>query len=301
MASDTEYRVMRFREDEPRESEPMGTKKKYWIRRNGIRWLFKRGRRNTGEDWAEKVACELAEVLGVEAARVQLAELKDGPLWLRGTASRNFVADDEELVHGNELLAKHLDYYEKDKRFDQYDHRVDAVVEILETELDRGCVEQFIGYLVLDAWIANVDRHHENWGVLRSSENDRIAPTFDHASSLGRLLDDEKRTRVLEGRGRLTVEKYLTRSDSGGAVYPRSGAEQVPPYQLLPELCELGCAEEVEGWVERLVEVDDTDVEEVFSLFPDGWTSEPAIRFALAILETTERLIRDAVEASSCR
>ena len=43
------------------------------------------------------------------------------------------------------------------------------------------------GYLVFDAWIANTDRHHENWGVLidRRDGSSRLAPSFDHGSSLG--------------------------------------------------------------------------------------------------------------------
>lgn len=42
--------------------------------------------------------------------------------------------------------------------------------------------------------IGNVDRHHENWGILRKRVDGewygRLAPTFDHASSLGRELVD---------------------------------------------------------------------------------------------------------------
>jgi hypothetical protein len=60
--------------------------------------------------------------------------------------------------------------------------------------------------MTLDALIGNTDRHHENWGMLQySTENmpndaDRrliIAPSFDHASSLGRELRDEKRAKLL--------------------------------------------------------------------------------------------------------
>jgi hypothetical protein len=67
-------------------------------------------------------------------------------------------------------------------------------------------------YLVLDALIANVDRHHENWGLLRKNVDGRwngfIAPSFDHASSLGRELLDERREMLLrEGRVGSYVEK----------------------------------------------------------------------------------------------
>lgn len=33
------YPIMRFSADEPRDSEPMGTKTKFWFERDGERWL----------------------------------------------------------------------------------------------------------------------------------------------------------------------------------------------------------------------------------------------------------------------
>ncbi|MEG3898961.1 MULTISPECIES: hypothetical protein [unclassified Microcoleus] len=45
---------------------------------------------------------------------------------------------------------------------------------------------------MLDAWIGNTDRHHENWGFVevRASKTPQViahlAPTYDYASSLGR-------------------------------------------------------------------------------------------------------------------
>ena len=56
-------------------------------------------------------------------------------------------------------------------------------------------------YVVLDAQIGNTDRHHENWGVLvdLSEESVRltVAPSFDHAYSLGRELRDTRRDWLL--------------------------------------------------------------------------------------------------------
>lgn len=56
---------------------------------------------------------------------------------------------------------------------------------------------QLAGYVTLDALILNTDRHHENWALIRARSSDgrlihRVAPTFDHASSLGRNEPVEK-------------------------------------------------------------------------------------------------------------
>ena len=66
-------------------------------------------------------------------------------------------------------------------------------------------IKQLASYMVLDGLIGNVDRHHENWGLLASIENNdtiseisiSVAPTFDHASCLGRELLDTKIERLL--------------------------------------------------------------------------------------------------------
>jgi hypothetical protein len=73
----------------------------------------------------------------------------------------------------------------------------------------------FASYLVLDALIGNTDRHHMNWGVLDDPGSPRVlAPTFDHASSLGFLLSDEQRNLRLDTTDpRQTVEAYASRSE----------------------------------------------------------------------------------------
>jgi hypothetical protein len=63
------------------------------------KWLFKRCRPHTGEDWAEKVAAEVAALLELPHALVELAEA-DGE---RGSICRDF-AGHSDLIHGNELL-----------------------------------------------------------------------------------------------------------------------------------------------------------------------------------------------------
>ena len=64
-------------------------------------------------------------------------------------------------------------------------------------EFADRCRLRLAEYLLLDAVIGNVDRHHENWGILGKdvdgSVKGRLAPTFDHASSLGRELLDTGR------------------------------------------------------------------------------------------------------------
>ena len=83
--------------------ETLGSKLKFWFRFEGHEWLFKEARGNTGEDWAEKLAAEIACGANIPAARVEPAVYQGR----RGCASRSFVARSSgvNLVHGNEIVA----------------------------------------------------------------------------------------------------------------------------------------------------------------------------------------------------
>ena len=53
---------MQLRSDSPDVIEQLGSKPKFWFRLEGDEqpWLFKFTRENTGEDWSEKIASEVA-------------------------------------------------------------------------------------------------------------------------------------------------------------------------------------------------------------------------------------------------
>ncbi len=64
-SGDNRYRIISVPRDAPGREEPMGSKRKFWFRdENQQRCLFKFNRIDHGEDWAEKIAAELASALG---------------------------------------------------------------------------------------------------------------------------------------------------------------------------------------------------------------------------------------------
>jgi len=165
--------------------------------------LFKFPRESTGGHWSEKIAAEVAALLNAPCGRVELAELEG----VRGSVTEAFAGDREELRHGNELLEEAIPGYEPQKKRGQSQHTLGNIRRALDRAFDRSAEAKsasraaFSGYLVLDAVIGNTDRHHENWGILieRNGQNGlrRLAPSFDHASSLGRELSDDRRQSLL--------------------------------------------------------------------------------------------------------
>ncbi len=210
---------------EPAGDEYLGTKPKQWVRDSENRlWLWKESTFNVdrlgqpyrkGDDWSEVIAARLGAALGVPVATVQLAVRVDRC----GVVSRRVFDDDaDSLVHGNELLAdagvvpRHA--------HDRAGYTVAAVAQALSTvgpplatdELPSA-FDWFAGYLVLDALIGNTDRHQDNWATIRSRAGRRLAPSFDHASSLGFLLSDEERVKRLSTADRQhAVDAYARKA-----------------------------------------------------------------------------------------
>ncbi|HTV25890.1 MAG TPA: hypothetical protein VMG12_44640, partial [Polyangiaceae bacterium] len=83
----------------PESIEHLGSKQKFWFRdANNALWLFKYARPNTGEHWAEKLAAEIACMLELPHAEVELARHEGA--W--GVVTRDFTANGSmALVHGN--------------------------------------------------------------------------------------------------------------------------------------------------------------------------------------------------------
>jgi len=190
--------------------------------------LDKKSRSNTaGEDWSEKIAAELCESIKLPHAEYELATCNGDD----GIISRSVLPEYGNLILGNEILARIHPDYPKDTR-DLSQHTLDRIfgafdrleAKYSEVSLPLGwepidniikVQHTFIGYLLLDAWIGNSDRHHENWGFVELDQKLYLAPTYDHASSLGRNESDQKRDARLKTQDRgYSVGAYTDKCQS---------------------------------------------------------------------------------------
>ena len=99
------YAIIEVTRESARESEDMGSKDKFWYlhpTEEEEYWLFKYPRFNRGEHWAEKIAAEVAALLGISHARVELAIFEEN----KGSVTKLFVQEGQELVHGNQMLKR---------------------------------------------------------------------------------------------------------------------------------------------------------------------------------------------------
>jgi len=271
--------------------EEMGSKTKFWFRRPNDRTrLFKYPHENTGEHWAEKISAEIANLLGIPHAKVRLATFQGE----RGSSSLSFIQGSKrELYHGNQVLAGALYEYDTTRRFGQSDHNLPYVLGSLDyffidPDARKIAKVQLATYLILDALIGNTDRHHENWGVVYWPDPTGgfigdMAPTFDHASSLGRELKDaggtKSRTEILRNAG---VGRYSEKA-RGGIYWESSDARAPSPLELIrharntyPEIFVPA--------LRRLEKLRPETLKRCIARIPPDWITDTAQEFAFQLL-----------------
>lgn len=282
-------------------SEPDGLSEHPWLERpNDDRlWLYKpveiKAGNRQGEDWAEKVVSEVGSAIGVPCARTELA-VRFGRA---GSVSRDVRPSGWDIQPGAALLDGYVNDYESRTRL-RTGHSLDNIERVLAT-VDPppandcpdilSAYDVFCGYLMLDALVANRERHDYNWAIVippRKLGAPALSPTYDHASSLGFNLLDERRGRMLRDG---SVAKWA----EGGTAWR---FEHEPPPATIESLVELAVRGLVrasdhaqEHWIASLSVLTDTDIHNIIDKTPD--MSELASTFASELLRINrQRLLR---------
>lgn len=286
------YDIYNIPDNAPELPEQQGTKTKYWIHDEYRHLLFKIGRENTGENWSEKVASELCSLLGLPHANYDFA------VWMgeKGVITENIVPSGGRLVMGNELLSEVHTTYPKDNRYGVQDHTSGRISTLLNdkrialpkdwvspSHAINNALDVFLGYLLLDTWIANQDRHHENWGVIRCNKLIYLAPTYDHAASMGQNESDTKREELLttKDKGR-HISHYVTKARS--AIYATKS--DIKPLLTIEAFQRLANKrpEAAQFWLKQLGDICPQACQTIFLKIPKTEISEVAIKFAMELL-----------------
>ena len=285
-------------------TEQLGTKRKYWWRdQNDRRMLFKAEERNTGEDWSEKLACELAKLLGLPHVHYDLAE--EVQTGTPGVVCENCASAPWSLVMGNELLlARDPTYPAEGRKYKVRVYTVEAVTEVLAAlrpppskwsaflpqEL-MTATDVFLGYVMLDAWIANQDRHHENWAALERDGKRYLGPTFDHAASMARnITDDERADRLGSTVTNRQIEAFVRKAKSAFYIPTQSKAvSTLEAWQLFSHYSPTAAA----TWLEQLSRICNDDVIEVMDRIPTERMSPICKEFTRTLLNANQQRLLD--------
>lgn len=301
------YPVFEIRE--PDHIEQLGTKEKFWFYDQDIdnqKILCKVGRIRTGENWAEKVAFELAKLLGLPAATYELASWNAE----QAVISILFVPEDGRLVHGNELLALSK-RYDKKHAFELKQYRLKTVFDFWEglemliqlpplfdkaaSGYDHSIIDIFAAYLMFDCWIGNQDRHDQNWGIVldykkKESERFFLAPSFDHASSLAcRMSENEREKRLRTLDSGYSVAKFAEKAKT--PFYSNAGKERLTTLECFQSAALSSRKPKIiKWWLERLDAISDSDIEGILTQVPPVFgMSELTVEFTLKYLKINKQ------------
>jgi hypothetical protein len=297
------------------EWEPGGDEEKRWFSAPegaGYRghWLFKprrekelvlaKSRRDRGdspdllvrgEDWAEKISYEVARMISIPSAVTELATTvrrRDGQR-VTGSMSRDIRPLHWQLSPGASLLAEYDDAFDADSC---QGHSLFAIREVLQgadgppgTYESWSAFDVFAGYLVLDAWIANTDRHPHNWAVLQAPGGAvSLAPSFDHGSALASGDGDARRARNLT----LGVDQWCER----GMAARFETARSLTLVELAEQALQLASGDARRHWREQISQVDDGLCEDIVARIPD--LSDSTRTFISEVLVINRRRLCDA-------
>jgi hypothetical protein len=302
----SEFPTMQVDRSRSQSMEPLGSKPKFWFRDGDRRLLFKAEVRGSGEDWAEVVACHLCRLIGLPHVEYELAAEYNGDQHIRpGVVCENMARKPAVLVLGNQLLFSVDPQYPQSQRFKVRQHTVEAVSDIVAKlapppaewtqNLPPGvqsALDVFAGYVMLDAWIANQDRHHGNWAAIESVNDLRLAPTFDHGASLARNLSDEEREERLTTRDRGQMiaafaargrSKFYASSADAGALELRQAfrafAQKVPAA--------------AGAWRDRLRSVNREQIWTILERVPVGRMSDTCKQFTAELLRINHQRLQE--------
>lgn len=174
-----------------------GAERKKSILINGIPYLVK-FQKNSRDGLrfnhvSEYLGSHIFSMLGVETQETFLGKYKDENV----VVIRDFLEEDEVFIPFNGVGDSSL---ERDK--EKYQYSYEDIIGMLQDNVKLTDVKQtidlFWDMFIIDALIANFDRHGSNWGFIKKNHQYRLSPVFDNGSSLfPQLNTDEKLAAVL--------------------------------------------------------------------------------------------------------
>jgi hypothetical protein len=244
-------------------------------------------------DWSEKVAYELARILGISAARYELAEGEidfANTELTRGSISTNYIPLAAKRITGESFLSNYYPDYQAEY---PASYRVEKVLKALKDRqvglptgyrtavgINSGA-ELFVGYLMLDTWIGNDDRHDCNFEVIGVEDRLELAPTFDHGKGFGATLNENTRSKI-------SVQSYHKYLESGFWQDDRkisTLAAFEAAVKLMPEAGRI--------WQKRLAKISSEKVTDIFRRIPNERIDSVSTKFAKNLLDYNKQKILD--------
>jgi hypothetical protein len=249
-------------------------------------------------DWTEKVVNEIANVLDLPVAQYELASgyFNNSPEIVEGVVSLNCIPRNVNLTFtGQQLLSRFIDYDPENpsqytienvlKALDLAKVKIPSNWESPIAGVSTGA-ELFVGYILLDTFTNNSDRHDHNWGVMSVDNQIQLIPSFDHGLSLGSTDEDEDKLNI-------SLSGYVNRYSQSCF---QDGYNKVPNLTIFDRAARL-YPDAAKIWQKQLALVTPDRINGIFDRIPDGRITPVAAKFAIDLLRyNRERIANLEIE-----
>ncbi len=262
---------------------------KRWLDIPGLGlFLFKIDSPLLSTAWSEKIAAELAIKIDLPTVRYELAIDEENN---RGVISPDFMNIGETELEGSDLLNQ---IYGRGNYLYTLDESINSItsnniqlpIRWNNPSEINNAVDLFVGYLLNDSWICNIDRHDENWGIrICADGRQELLPNFDCGISLGVKVsaNDIEANRINVSRYSLIAKSMLFQQQGrsiDNVSFPDLTRQLLDRYPVATKY-----------WSERIVAISSNTITELFNRIPNGWISETAKDFAIDLLEFNRQQI----------
>lgn len=138
-------------------------------------------------DISEYIGCKIFNMLGISTQFTVLGTYKDRKV----VACKDFCYPNKVFKPFSDLGDSSLDCGSYKYSFNDI-KRLIYDTKRVKKENKENVVNSFWDTYVVDALIANADRHGRNWGFIKTGNYYEVAPVFDNGNSLFSALNDEE-------------------------------------------------------------------------------------------------------------
>lgn len=207
------------------------------------------------EACSEKIAYEIAVVLGYECAKIDLAKDDNNKIGVL-----NYYFSDRVTSSHTDIVAYLNKTHDERKNY----YTISNIKEVLD-KINPSLFKDFVKIMIFDALIGEQDRHEENWGITEKQGTYSISPLYDNGDSLLRefknIQNAEKYYKKIKN-----FDAYIKRSKT--IIYKEDNQEQYKHFELIRYLYDK-YPEYVIPEVNNLKKLTDEIITELVNKIPD--------------------------------
>lgn len=260
----------RFIQDE---SIVRGSRKKMLAINNKLEiamFKYEREDYDCSEACSEKLAYEIAKVLGYDCAKIELAVDNDNQI---GVLNYYFSDSDEShtdiVAYLNKNIKERNNYYTISN--------IKNVLDSINTSLFKG----FIKIMLFDALIGEQDRHEENWGITEKKGKSFISPLYDNGDSLLREFKNPVNARKYYD-GIKDFNAYINRSQT--LIYKEDKKNKYKHFELIKYLYD-NFPQDILPEINNLTKLTDEIIEDLVDKIPNELLTDEHKKYIITYLK----------------